>query len=437
MGAVGLINVYAPNAPDDQKNLALERLFGWFWEVDVTGTRRPAGDPLVQSGAASILNRWKTRRAGIIQSVAAISGGISAGLTEEQIIELIQQHAAAGVRGPQGAQGPPGPQGQPGIQGPEGPQGPAGADGLDQDAVDGRIDVILDAAIPQAQRVPPFAIGDAGQVVTVNNDGTALVIDPVPAGPAGPAGPQGPAGPAGSGSTDEFNTRSTLPTAMGFDVGDLINLSGVIYELVAAAEDANVYRGTVGDSTTNSAVDGGFKGDAVLEWQDNNPMNRRLYVPKTAPGFETSQPSTIYLRMTTPPVTGVFPSGLNINFEFDRAPSDDRGNTDTAHPDTYAYHKPSDGEDINAGIPVGIAFKLEFFSDTNLTTTLAFHSANRWERDDRNEVQVNQVAAAGNTDRWPKSNCQLMWLTKRICIKALGSLCRCRARSNACRHKSK
>ena len=150
-------------------------------------------------------------------------------------------------------------------------------------------------------------------------------------------------------------------------------------------------------------MDSGFKGDAVLEWQEANPQNRRLYVPKTAPGFVTSQPATIYLRMTTPPVPGVFPDGLNINFAFARSSADDRGSSDTAHPNTYAYHKPSGGEDINAGIPVGTAYKIEVFSDTNLTTSLAFHAANRWERDDRNEVQVNQVAVAGNTDRWAKT----------------------------------
>ena len=430
LGAVGLINIYAPNAPDVQKNLALERLFGWFWAYDQTGSRRPAGDPLVHSGAASILNRWRTRRAGVIRATTIVGDALSSGLTVDDVIKLINQHTGEGGGGLTQTQVdaridtlvPPaqrvptfgaddaGEVVQVNSDGTGLETAAPAAGGLDQDAVDGRIDVILDAAIPQNRRIPPFAVGDAGEVVKVNNTGTGLVIEPEsttpgPAGPQGPAGPTGPQGPPGSGggTSNELSVLQSLPAVGSYSVGDIINLSGVLYELVSSGEDQSIYRGIVGDSTTNSAVDSGFKGDAVLEWQEANPQNRRLYVPKSAPAFSVSGPNTIYVRMTTPAVPGEFPNGLDINFAFAKSSGDDRGASDPAHPNTYAYHKPSGGEDINSGIPVGTQFTLQFFADTNLVNPINYHNADRWERDDRNEPDVNAIALARNTDRWPKS----------------------------------
>ena len=85
--------------------------------------------------------------------------------------------------------------------------------GLTQDEVDGRIDVILDAAIPQARRIPPFAQGDAGDNLQVASDGQSIVWAPGtagPAGPQGPAGPTGPAGPAGSGGLTQAQVDARI-----------------------------------------------------------------------------------------------------------------------------------------------------------------------------------------------------------------------------------
>lgn len=90
------------------------------------------------------------------------------------------------------------------------------AAGLTQDEVDGRIDVILDAAIPQNRRIPPFGAGDANQVLTVADDGNSIGFEPAaagatgPAGPQGPAGPTGPAGPAGSGGLTQSQVDARI-----------------------------------------------------------------------------------------------------------------------------------------------------------------------------------------------------------------------------------
>ena len=86
-GAVIQINQYALDAPDSVKNLALERLFGYLWEVEhVAG--RTATNPLIQSGAASILSDWKVRRLGRIDTATATS---TEGLTEAQVRQIVQQ----------------------------------------------------------------------------------------------------------------------------------------------------------------------------------------------------------------------------------------------------------------------------------------------------------------------------------------------------------
>ena len=298
---------------------------------------------------------------------------------------------ATGPRGPAGPQGPAGASGATGARGPAGQGVPAGGTdgqvltktssanyatawetptagggGLDQAAVDARID----NAIPPAQRVPSFAAGDAGEVVKVNPTGTALIIAPET--------------PGSGGGSNELNALASFPAIANHQVGDIINLSGVLYELVASSEDQNVYRGAI------AQVRSGFLGDNTFEYQTVSPFNRRLYVPNTAPGF-SSPPTTIYTLVQTPS-----PHGLYSTLAWGRASADDNA---AGHPNTYAYHKIPGDPTIDA-LPIGTPFSLSFYSDEARKTALNFHSANRWERDDRNEANVNPIALAGNTDRW-------------------------------------
>ena len=81
------------------------------------------------------------------------------GLTESEVISLIQEHSVPGPQGPAGPQGPGGIQGPPGSAGPQGSPGPRG---------------------PQGEVGPQGPVGIPG-----------------PAGIAGPPGPQGATGPQG------------------------------------------------------------------------------------------------------------------------------------------------------------------------------------------------------------------------------------------------
>ena len=223
----------------------------------------------------------------------------------------------------------------PGPQGPVGPQGPAGAQG--------------------------------------------------PVGPQGPAGPQGPVGAQGlKGDASDSSTlvrRTALPATTGFNDGDLINLSGVIYELVASTEDSNVYRGAI---AANAAGDTGFYGDAVFRFQAVSPFNMRVNFSKA--GLPTA-PANLYVKYHS----GNVYADIVLNRSSGR---------DTSTTWGYVHSPGTPGLDTPT---VGSSFDLTVFSDSAYSVAQAIHTSNRWERDDRNDANVNPIALAGNTDRWPAS----------------------------------
>ena len=94
-GALAMINRRAPDAPDDIKNLALERLFSYLWEVNAAGAR--AVDPLRTSGAASVLAPYIVRRAAILSPDTTIRElGDAMGINQDEVLALIANWAEAG-----------------------------------------------------------------------------------------------------------------------------------------------------------------------------------------------------------------------------------------------------------------------------------------------------------------------------------------------------
>ena len=248
-----------------------------------------------------------------------------------------------------------------GATGPQGPAGPPGSGGLSQTQVDARID----ALIPPARRLPSFAAGDAGEVATVNAAGTAIEFKPV----------------ADDDDAETLTRRTALPTTVGFNVGDLINLSGVIYELVANTEDANVYRGTI---AANAAGNTGYFGDAVFHFQAVSPFNMRINFSKA--GLPTA-PANLYVKYHS----GNVYADLVLNRSSGR---------DTSTTWGYVHSPGTPGLDVPI---VGAGFDLTVFGDSAYSVAQAIHTSNRWERDDRNDANVNPIALGDNTDRWPKS----------------------------------
>ena len=222
--------------------------------------------------------------------------------------------------------------GSPGPQGPIGPQGPAGAQG--------------------------------------------------PVGPQGPAGPQGPIGAQGlKGDSSTLVRRTALPSTTGFNDGDIISLSGVLYELVPSAEDANIYRGAI---ASNAGGQTGYFGDAAFRWQTASPNNMRAFFDKTA--LTQSPPAKLYIR-------------FHSDNAYDSLVLDRASGQDTSSDYAYVHEPGSAGLDVNT---VGAAFDLTVYSDSNYSVAQAIHSASRWENYDRNDPNINPIALENNTNRWPK-----------------------------------
>ena len=234
------------------------------------------------------------------------------------------------MNGSPGPQGPIGPQGPAGPQGPIGPQGPAGPQG--------------------------------------------------PVGPHGPAGAQGPKGDPSDNST--LVRRTALPSTTGFNDGDIISLSGALYELVASSEDSNIYRGAI---AANAGGDSGYFGDSAFRWQTSSPHNIRAFFDKTA--LTPSPPAKLYIS---------FHSG----HAYDRLVLDRASGQDTSSDYAYVHEPGSAGLAVNT---VGQAFDITVYSDTNYSVAANVHSASRWENYDRNDPNINPIALANNVDRWPKT----------------------------------
>ena len=237
--------------------------------------------------------------------------------------------------------------GSPGPQGPVGPQGPAGAQG---------------SVGPQGPAGPRGPAGLQG-----------------PVGPQGPAGAQGPKGDPSDNST--LVRRTALPSTTGFNDGDIISLSGALYELVASSEDSNIYRGAI---AANAGGDSGYFGDSAFRWQTSSPHNIRAFFDKTA--LTPSPPAKLYIS---------FHSG----HAYDRLVLDRASGQDTSSDYAYVHEPGSAGLAVNT---VGQAFDLTVYSDTNYSVAANVHSISRWERVDRNEANVNPIALGNNSDRWPK-----------------------------------
>ena len=321
---------------------------GFFFNVEVGGTVINETFAPLRRGNSSLVNPdviiffQGDRRVIVRQS---LNGdwrfyGVGSTLPANSVIKIYR----AIVRGQTGAQGLKGDKGAPGPQGLQGPKGDKGDPG------------------PQGPK------GDKGV--------------PGPQGLQGPKGDTGPAGAPGSGgSSDELSVRATLPSTSGFSVGDIINLSGVLYELVANTEDSNIYRGTLAAQSGNEA---GFFGDATIRWQVDDPYNIRMNLPRSG---LSPPPTNLYCRFE-------ISDGAVTEVNMGRASA-----ADTAT--TYAYHKVP-GEPGLESQTIGDTFEVAFFSDTAFTTAQTIHAANRWERDDRNDPNINPIAIVGNTDRWSR-----------------------------------
>ena len=154
---------------------------------------------------------------------------------------------------------------------------------------------------------------------------------------------------------------TSLPAIADATIGDIVNLSGVLYELVDDGDSPNVLLGTAAARTAP------YTGSDRFEWQlappdDNtNPLNRAL-LPKSELG--SPAPSPIWVRYTD---SRGFATDLRLTHNATRDTTPD-----------YAYDSPADG--VGVSTPVGLDFSAAFFSNQAMTVGVDIHSTDRWEK---------------------------------------------------------
>lgn len=394
--AQAAVERYTPAAPESVKDEAIIRMAGYLY--DAPTIPEPGSNlniaALRASGAAGLLAPYRVHRLGVSDMAAAAMAAAPAG---NPVIGLSQSGGVLTVRFADGDSTT--------IPLPTGGGGGGGGITLAQATaaatqyvqgltavpqamrsdVDARAEGVLDMEIPDERRLP--ALGTAGQVPAVNAGANGIEWTDAAAGaqgPAGPAGPQGPAGPKGdkgdpgtSGGATDVNTLeplSALPAVAGRDTGEIVNVNGALYELLAAGIDRHIYHGTIG------APMGSFIGDSTFQWEEE-PDNVRANFSKDALG--RAPPADIYVRVTTP-------AGLSSESQVHRADA----TNDTAS--TYGYLRASGAPGlISTGAPVkaGLPFAVECYSDAALKTALnVIPNTARWARRDRGDVTIDTPA---------------------------------------------
>ena len=204
-----------------------------------------------------------------------------------------------------------------------------GGGGLDQAAVDARID----AAIPVARRIPTFAAGDANEVLTVSDDGNSIGFEPLPD------------------ESKVLEVRSSLPNVSGFSTGDMINVTGEIYELVASGMERSTVTGVARSLAARNS--NAYNGTNDLEWRvdGDSPLTVIAHLDQAVLG--SSPPAKVGMDFFTK--AGFVQRDLVLT----RDQSLDRAG------DTYAYVEGDTG--LSDGTPrfggyIGSKFTANFYS---------------------------------------------------------------------------
>ena len=192
-------------------------------------------------------------------------------------------------------------------------------------------------------------------------------------GGGGSGGGGGPTGPVTG-----LTPLSSLPATTGRATGEIVDVNGVLQELVDAATDGHILH------ASTAAVSGFYTGVGVGygSWNDPGvvaevdwPSSPTALLPRARGLFALSAPvSGVYIRLTRTSNGEVADFALT-----DRQAARDRL---VGTVQLYAYESPVVTGDSFA-CPAGEGFTVEVFSDGNFSVPLRVHSTARWEELDR------------------------------------------------------
>ena len=245
-----------------------------------------------------------------------------------------------------------------------------GTGGLDEAAVDLRVDHGIDAQVEDFAKTATADVMQRTQLATLMNGATAdaqrISYDNLKDTPD-PAAPQRASG---------IIPIAAVPSIVGFAVGTIEDVGGVLYELVDDDDEGNVLRGE------NAASEGGYRASRRLRDKPSPATGRTQRCRQPSSGAKREPPSRLRAQLPKMALGGSPPGSLGFRVV------DDRGETtnivvmrqaarDTAGADgVYGYASSLDGPVIDT--PDGHSFTATVFDET-FTTPVKVHSEDRWE----------------------------------------------------------
>ena len=180
-----------------------------------------------------------------------------------------------------------------------------------------------------------------------------------------------------SGPVSGLVPLASIPPVAGRTTGEIIDVLGVLHELVGAAVDGHILHAAV------SAVSGSYTGVGIGygSWNDPGvvaevdfPTSSTALLPRARGLFALAAPvGSVYIRLTRNS------NGETADFRLNRLAARDRL---VGAIQLYAYESPTvTGDSFDC--PAGEGFTVEVFSDGGFSAALQVHSTGRFERLDR------------------------------------------------------
>ena len=191
-----------------------------------------------------------------------------------------------------------------------------GSGGLNASQVDARIL----AAIPLARRIPSFAVGDIGEILQVVSDGAG--------GAEVRFAPD-------TKDAETLEVQVTQPATAGYSDGDVINVSGALYELVPSGTARNEVTGVAHRRQTPRQASGTFNGTTDLEWSYDGTGTPNIIAHLNRDVLGPNPPSGVVMDFSTQ--DGFWARDVYLSREVDR----DTVRTGDMH-GAYAYIEDGD-----------------------------------------------------------------------------------------------
>ena len=187
---------------------------------------------------------------------------------------------------------------------------------------------------------------------------------------------------AQAGGARKLITLSAVPsTTTGYNVGDLIDVGGVIWELVGATDDSHIVNGVAGHDGQNYTGVNNIPapGDANYGTVNGSVRINFEWAPE-ASGVSLQRARVQFASAADAPQTLYFVIRGDTREELRGATIGRDGGRDESLQDGrdfYGYQSGATGDRYTLG--TGHKFSLELYRDAALTQPITFHTANRWE----------------------------------------------------------